>query len=145
MENNSLIGQYSPDFEIPTTTGEVYHFGSELKRHKLIVVSFIHQDSHSMIVYLKNLYDQFKDQGLGIVVINADTGVSLDTMKELKQSENFDFPYIRDTTGDVVKSFNVDQMPTVFAIDHQFVVRYGGQVEANETELQTMIADLLNA
>jgi len=50
-------------------------------------------------------------------------------MKQYAQEQELNFPYLRDTTQDVAKSFKVLVMPTVYLLDSDAVIRYQGSID----------------
>jgi peroxiredoxin len=50
-------------------------------------------------------------------------------MKIFAQNQGLNFPYLWDSTQDVMRSFGVEYTPTAFLIDQSGVVRYKGQID----------------
>lgn len=133
----NTIGNYAPDFELPGIDREVYHLGSYLKKFKAIGVVFIGNDIPEVNQYIERLNQiqtEFKDQGFTLVGIDSNyrqeaIAESFEVMKRFAQEQNLAFPYLRDPTQDVAKSFKAKVMPTVFLLDRDTVIRYQGPID----------------
>ena len=133
----NTIGNFAPDFEIPGIDQEVYHLGSYRQKFKAIAVIFMDNDSPEVKHYidrLKEIQADFGSQGFTIMGINSnhDSEAITDTMEKMKQyaqEQKLNFPYLRDTTQDVAKSFKVQVMPTVYLLDSDAVIRYQGGID----------------
>jgi peroxiredoxin len=133
----NTIGNYAPDFEIPGIDKEVYHLGSYRREFKAIAVIFMSNnipDVDSYIERLNQIQAEFIDQGFTIIGIDSNhrqesIAESFELMKNYAQAKNITFPYLRDPTQDVAKSFKVQLMPTVFLLDSDAVIRYEGRID----------------
>ena len=133
----STIGKYSPDFEIPGIDKEVYHLGTELKKYKAIAVVFMGNDSPEVDKYvdrLKEIQAEFQPQGVTIIGIDSNyrqepIADSFESMKSFAAKHELNFPYLKDPTQDVAKSFKAQLMPTVFLLDNQTIIRYAGRID----------------
>lgn len=133
----NTIGNYAPDFEIPGIDQEVYHLGSYRKKFKAIAVVFMgneYPDVDQYIERLKEIQTDFGDQSFTLMGIDSNycpesITESMQTMKNYAQSKNLNFPYLRDPTQDVAKSFKVQVIPTVYLLDSDGVIRYQGKID----------------
>lgn len=133
----NTIGNNAPDFEIPGIDQEVYHLGSYRQKFKAIAVVFMDNDSPEVQQYtdrLKQIQADFGGQDFTIMGINSShdaEGISntMEQMKQYAQEKKLNFPYLRDTTQDVAKSFKVLVMPTVYLLDSDAVIRYQGSID----------------
>lgn len=141
----NTIGNYAPDFEIPSIDKEVCHLGSYRQKYKAIAVVFmdnISSDVEPYIERLKQIQTDFSSGGFTVMAIdsghrNEPIAKSMETMKEYARKRNLNFPYLRDTTQDVAKSFKVKVIPTVYLLDSDGVIRYQGRIDDNaESENQ---------
>lgn len=140
----NTIGNFAPDFEIPGIDKEVYHLGSYRQKYKAIAVVFMDNDSLEVKQYidrLKQIQVDFGGQDFTIIGINSshyseDNANTMEKMKQYAQAQELNFPYLRDTTQDVAKSFKVSVMPTVYLLDSDAVIRYQGSIDdcAESTE-----------
>jgi peroxiredoxin len=131
------IGNYAPDFEIPGIDKKVYHLGSYLKNYKAIAVVFIGNISSDVDRYierLKQIQTDFAAQGFTIIAIDSNhrdepIAESMATMHKYAQDNELNFPYLRDPTQDVAKSFKAKVIPTVYLLDSNSVIRYQGRID----------------
>ncbi|MDJ0535089.1 MAG: thioredoxin family protein [Xenococcaceae cyanobacterium MO_207.B15] len=137
--DKKLVGGYAPDFELPGMDEEVGHLGRYLKQYQAIAVIFISNQCpyvHQYLDRIKKIQADFHPQGFSFIAINSnDSGNTLqesfETMKGFAQQHNLSFPYLRDSTQDVAKSFGVQVTPEVFLLDNKSVVRYAGNIDDN--------------
>jgi peroxiredoxin len=146
------VGDYAPDFELPGIDKKVYHLGRYLTEFKAIAVVFIDNDSAENDLYLdrlKAIQSEFAPQGVTLIGINSNDdrdslANSVEKMQHFAQKHDLTFPYLRDPTQDVAKSFKVKVMPTAFLLDNTTVIRYGGKIdEPGEEYLRNSIVSLL--
>ncbi len=132
-----VIGGYAPDFEIPGIDKQVYHLGSYRQNFKAIAVVFIDNESPEVPQYIDRLNQiqaEFAPQGFTLIGINSNyrpeaIADSFTSMKKFAEEKNLSFPYLRDPTQDVARSFKATVMPTVFLLDDKAVIRYAGQID----------------
>ena len=132
----NTIGNYAPDFEIPGIDKEVYHLGSYRQKYKAIAVVFMN-DSPQLDPYiesLKQIQTDFGERDFILMGIDSDyrtepIAKSMETMREYANAKNLNFPYLRDSTQDVAKSFKVQVIPTVYLLDSDAVIRYQGKID----------------
>ena len=133
----NTIGNYAPDFEIPGIDREVYHLGSYRKKYKAIAVVFmgnVSSDVDRYIERLKQIQTDFGSQGFTLMGIDSNyrfepMADSLEKMKKYAQDKELNFPYLRDPTQDVAKSFKAKLIPTAYLLDSDAVIRYQGRVD----------------
>lgn len=133
----NTIGNYAPDFELPGIDKEVYHLGSYLKKFKAIAVIFMGNDIPEVNKYterLNQIQAEFKDRGVTLIGIDSNyrqeaIAESFEVMKRFAQEQNLTFPYLRDPTQDVAKSFKAKIIPTVYLLDRDTVIRYQGPID----------------
>jgi peroxiredoxin len=134
---NTPINSYAPDFELPGIDERVYHLGRYLGNYRAVAVVFIGNNCTYVNAYLdrlKQIQAKFESQGFSIIAINSnDNGGTLEesfeSMKSFAEKHNLNFPYLRDPTQDVAKSFKVTVTPEVFLLDRQAIIRYKGSID----------------
>jgi peroxiredoxin len=139
MEKTTLIGCYAPDFELPGTDGQVHHLARYLERYRAIGVVVMCNHCPYVKGYierLKAIQTEFAGQGFTLVGINSNDDSrypddSFENMATFASQNGLNFPYLRDVTQDVARSFEADRTPEVFLIDQQGMVRYSGLVDDN--------------
>ena len=133
----NIIGGYAPDFEIPGIDKEVYHLGTYRQKFKAIAVVFMDNESpevHQYIDRLNQIQAEFASQGFTLMGLDSNYRAeaiadSLTSMKKFAEENNLSFPYLRDPTQDVAKSFKAKVIPTVFLLDDNAIIRYAGQID----------------
>jgi peroxiredoxin len=133
----NTIGNFAPDFEIPGIDTEVYHLGSYRKKFKAIAVVFMDSESTEVAQYierLKQIQVDFSSQGFTLMAIDSSYRAeaiadSIEGMKQYAQEKSLNFPYLRDTTQDVAKSFKAKVIPTAYLLDSDAVIRYQGSID----------------
>lgn len=137
--NRELVGNHAPDFELPGVDGEVYHLGRYRENFQAIAVIIIGNQCPQTIKYLdrlKEIQAQFASKKFTIVAINSNDSTSnlqesFADMKAFAADNELNFPYLRDPTQDVAKSFGAQVSPEVFLLDNNAVIRYVGQIDDN--------------
>ena len=132
----NTIGNYAPDFEIPGIDKEVYHLGSYRRKFSAIAVVFM-SDSPEMAQYterLKEIQNDFGSEKFTIMGIDSNyrsepIAQSMEAMQEYAKKQQLNFPFLRDSTQDVAKSFKVKVLPTVYLLDSDGVIRYQGRID----------------
>lgn len=155
------IGSYAPDFEVPGVDDEVHHLARYLEKYQVVAVIFISNNCPYVQPYLKRLKElqaEFADRGVTLIGMNAndttqDRSEGLDRMKVFATQSGLNFPYLRDVTGDVARSFGAEKTPEAFVLDSQGILRYRGQIDDNPADaaavqvpyLRQAIAQVLQA
>ena len=136
------IGSYAPDFEVPGVDDEVHHLARYLEKYQVVAVIFISNSCPYVQPYLerlKQLQTEFADMGGTLIGMNAndatqDRAESLEMMKVFATESGLNFPYLRDVTQDVARSFGADKTPEAFLLDSQGILRYRGQIDDNRAD-----------
>ncbi|HEY9647768.1 MAG TPA: thioredoxin family protein [Chroococcidiopsis sp.] len=140
MENTGTpIGSYAPDFELPGTDGSVHHLSHYLEKFKAIGVIVMCNHCPYVRMYLdrlKQLQELIQPQGATLVGINANDDShypddSFEKMGLFVTEHQLNFPYLRDVTQDVVRSFGAELTPEAFLIDQAGILRYRGLIDDN--------------
>lgn len=145
--NKSSVGDYAPDFEIPGIDDRVHHLGRYLEKFKAIGVVFIGNKFPQVEEYiqrLKKIQTEFESQGFTLIAINSnDAGETMEESFEAMQSfareKQLNFPYLRDPTQDVAKSFGAEVIPEAFLLDSQAVIRYAGKIDDSPEATDSLV------
>jgi len=159
-DNNTPIGTYAPDFELLGTDHQVHHLSRYLERFSIICVISMSNNCDYVEMYLdriRSIQLEFATNSFTLIGLNGNetndpTGSTFDKMKIFAHKKELNFPYLWDSTQDVMRSFGVESTPTAFLIDQSGVVRYKGQIDDHPQDesitgqdyLRSAIACLLN-
>ncbi len=135
--NNTSVGSYAPDFELPGIDEQVHHLSRYL--NKFIAVGVISMSNNCPYVKLylerlKKIQLEFYKQGFTIIGLNGNDATQLPTedfesMKAFAKVNQLNFPYLWDSTQDVTRSFGIIKTPMAFLIDTKGIVRYKGMID----------------
>lgn len=145
--NKSSVGDYAPDFEIPGIDKQVHHLGRYLNNFKAVGVVFLGNKFPHVEEYiqrLKNIQTEFESQDFTLIAINSnDSGgtieESFEAMQSFAEKQQLNFPYLRDPTQDVAKSFGAELIPAAFLIDSQSVICYRGKIDDSPESTDSIV------
>ncbi|MBD2058900.1 thioredoxin family protein [Oculatella sp. FACHB-28] len=131
------IGSYAPDFELPGIDGMVHHLARYLEKAPAVGVIFMCNHCPYVQLYLsrlKQIQTDFQSQGFTLIGINANDDKrypddSFENMKQFAAAQQLNFPYLRDITQDVAKTFGAEKTPEAFLIDRSGILRYSGLID----------------
>ncbi|MEC4986546.1 MAG: thioredoxin family protein [Oscillatoria sp. PMC 1068.18] len=137
QKNDSPVGQYAPDFELPGIDGQVHHLSRYLEKFRVVAVIFMCNHCPDVRLYLERLKEiqaSFQGEGFTAIAINAndinkDPEDSFEKMKSFAIEQKLNFPYLWDPSQDVASCFDAKVTPEVFLVDHAGVVRYRGRID----------------
>ncbi len=149
----SPVGHYAPDFELPSVDGDVYHLTRCRQAYQALGIVFLSDDCPVVQAYvgrLKQLQADFAPQGFTLIGINANDAAqspedSFDGMKGFALEYQLTFPYLRDPSQDVARSFRAERTPQAFLLDQEGIVRYCGALDDNPTAEAVRVAYLREA
>ncbi len=132
------IGQRAPDFTLPGADGKDHSLNS-YKEKKIVIVVFTCNHCPYVQAYedrLLSIQRDYADKGVQLIAINPNDSSgypedSFDNMVKRAQKKNFTFPYLRDKTQRVARSYGAEYTPEVFVLNSRFEVRYIGRVDDN--------------
>lgn len=155
------IGDRVPDFELPGIDGEVYHLSPYRQMFKGIGVIFMCNHCPTVRQYLARLQQiqaDFAEQQFTLIGINPNDADrfpddSFENMKVFAAEQQLTFPYLRDSSQDVARSFGAQITPEVFLIDPEGILCYRGAIDdtpsstqaAQASYFRNAIAALLNS
>ncbi|MBI4780587.1 MAG: thioredoxin family protein [Oscillatoriophycideae cyanobacterium NC_groundwater_1537_Pr4_S-0.65um_50_18] len=150
METMSTsIGSYAPDFELPGTDHTVHHLTRYLEKFRAVGVVIICNHCPYVRLYvdrLQQIQADFQDQGFTLVAINGNDEQrypedGFEPMKAFAAEQQLNFPYLRDITQDVVRSFGAKHTPEVYLLDRLGIIRYQGAIDDNPQNPQAVERD----
>ena len=86
-------------------------------------------------------YETHKENGFVVLAVNSQEGAS--TVKNFIQSNDFTFPVLLDTQGQVMDRYHVRALPTSFIIDRNGVIQHIQTGEITSQQLQAIVEPLL--
>ncbi|MDX2216622.1 MAG: thioredoxin family protein [Oculatellaceae cyanobacterium bins.114] len=140
------IGGYAPDFELPGVDGSVHHLARYLKQFQAVGVVFMCNHCPYVKLYLerlKQVQNEFQAQGFTLIGINANDDThypddSFENMKQFVTETQLNFPYLRDVSQDVARSFGADRTPEIFLLDQEGVLRYNGAIDDHAQDIRAV-------
>ncbi len=141
IETHLKIGSKLPDFNLPGTDGKNYS-ASIFKESKVLVIMFTCNHCPYVRAYegrLVKLQDYFKNKGVNFVAINANDEEnypedSFENMVKRAKEKGYNFPYLRDKTQGVAKTFGASFTPEIFVFDEKRIMQYHGRIDDNWQE-----------
>lgn len=123
-------GMEAPDFSLRTVSGEKRSF-SDLKGKKLTILVFWSTwsaKSEKVLARMQKLHEQYKDQGLSIVGLNADeqtvSDATIGEIKNVSAKLNIGFPMLVDQGLVAFNDYGVIALPTTVIVDSGRVIKY---------------------
>ncbi len=135
------IGSKLPEFNLSATDGKNYSPNS-FNLNKLLVVMFTCNHCPYVQAYedrLIKLQRDFKDKGVAFIAINANDEKNypednFDNMVKRAKEKGFNFPYLRDKTQEIARTFGAVRTPEIFAFDKERILCYHGEIDDNWKE-----------
>lgn len=136
--NMMPLGTKAPYFELPnpSESSEIQSL-EELKGEKGTLVVFM--CNHCPFVLhiidkLSELYEDYQEQGIEFIAINANDHVAYpadapEKMIEFQVERKFDFPYLFDESQIVAKAYDAACTPDFFFFDSKLDLVYRGQMD----------------
>lgn len=133
------VGDRAPDFELPGVDDEVHHLTPYCQKYQAIATIFMSNACPVVQGYLerlKHLQNEFQTQNVIFIGINANDADkvpqdSFENMKTFAAQQELNFPYLRDPSQDVARSFGATTTPEVFLLDRGGFIRYRGAIDDN--------------
>jgi peroxiredoxin len=147
----TAIGSYAPDFELPGTDHQVHHLARYLEQYQAVGVIIMCNHCPYVRLYLdrlKAIQTKFQAQNFTLIGINANDDQafpedSFENMEAFAAEQQLNFPYLRDVTQDVARSFGASRTPEAFLIDQKGVLCYKGAIDDNPQTVPNVKANYL--
>lgn len=125
------VGSQAPRFELPDTEGNSHALSND---GGTTVVVFTCNHCPYALAWHDRITDAARDYGDGRVrflAINSNDTTrypadSLEAMRERVREEQWQFPYLHDSTQEVAREWGARTTPDVFVVDGEGVLRYRG-------------------
>lgn len=138
MNEPLKIGEPAPDFNLPGTDGKNYCLNSFNDKTGLIVIFSCNHCPYVMAYEDRIICVQadYKEKGIQVVAINSNDSSaypedSFENMKLRAQKKLFNFPYLRDETQELAKSFGATHTPEIFLFDKERKLAFHGKIDDN--------------
>ncbi len=132
------LGEVAPDFNLPGVDDRIYSL-ADLADAKAAVIVF--SCNHCPYVIgsedrLIALHHDYTPRGMGLIAINSNEADnhptdSFEHMVEHADEKGFEFPYVRDESQDVARSYGALRTPHFFVFDAERKLRYTGRMDDN--------------
>lgn len=99
---------------------------------KPVAVVFVGSDCPLAKLYaprLEEIFQQYKEQGVGVVAINSNVQDSLEKIRAYARVHKVTFPVLKDPDNKVADLFDAERTPHAFVLDADRVVRYVGRID----------------
>jgi peroxiredoxin len=130
-----IIGRHLPDFLLPDTTSKqvaLHDLIAKAGDKGLVIVYFMGTDCPISNLYLKDLADlakRYEKQGVQIVGIQANAGITPARAAEHARQFKVAFPVLIDAGQRVARQFGATRTAEVFVLDRLRSVRYHGEID----------------
>ncbi|HEY7328298.1 MAG TPA: redoxin domain-containing protein [Gemmataceae bacterium] len=104
----------------------------QLKDKKAIVVVFLSYEcpvSTSYSSVLAELAKSYRDKQVAFVAVNSSDDSDAARIAEQAAEYKLPFPVFKDESFRAADAFKADTVPSVFVLDHNFVLRYRGRID----------------
>ena len=121
-ETGAQIGNLAPGFQLQDLDGNTVSLGD--LRGQPVMVNFWASwcgPCRAEMPHIQAVFEEWQDQGLVILAINIEETASL--VRQFMQDNNFSFPVLLDTNGDVAGKYNVSGIPVTFFIDKDGIIQ----------------------
>lgn len=131
------LGSPAQVFRLPDTRNGEFVSLEDIRGEKGTLVMFICNHCpfvKHVISELTSLGNEYQSKGFGVVAISSNDvenypDDSPEKMKELAESEGFEFPYLYDESQDVAKAYDATCTPDFFLFDSNLACVYRGQLD----------------
>jgi peroxiredoxin len=134
------IGSAAPEFNLVATDGATYSLKS-FESKKALVVMFSCNHCPYVQAYEDRIMEIQKDYSddLQVVAINSNDDMnypedSFANMTSRANMRGFNFPYLRDETQKVAKSYGATHTPEIFLFDKERRLTFHGKIDDNWQE-----------
>ena len=135
------IGEAAPGFDLPSVDGKKYSLDT-FRDKAVVVVMFTTNHCPYVQAYEDRLIAIRKDyasRGVALVAINSNEDKnypedSFENMITRAKNKGFNFPYLRDATQSVARSYGAQYTPEIFVFDKDRRLVYHGRIDGDWKE-----------
>jgi len=127
----SFIGKTVANFVLPDGSGKQTSL-ADFSDKKCVVVFFLGTScpiSNLYLTELNQLQKEFADQGLQVIGVNSNSGVTLEEIAKHSREFKAAFPVLLDEGQRVAKQMGAIRTAEAYLLDQQSIVRYHGRVD----------------
>ena len=140
------IGQKGPDFRGLLDVGGKKYSLSDFAAKKIVVVIFSCNHCPTVVAYedrMVQIQRDYAGKGVGLVAINPNDDKkypddSYQEMVKRARAKGFTFPYLRDETQEVARSYGAQRTPEVYVLDSERRLRYHGRIDDNVNDAKSV-------
>lgn len=143
-EEKNMVGQLTPNLEMIYLNGEKADI-EDLRGRTLVLYlwSTWAPSVPKEMWFLNQLNRQNSAQRLAIIALNIGSRDRLEKIEYYVNRRNIDLPVVT-STSDVLSQFNVKDVPAVFIIDKNGIIRYEALGQIDGTEFSKALAGVLS-
>lgn len=147
------LGGRIPQFSLPATDGSTYS-SSDLQGDKATVIMFwcnhcpYVMPNQDRVIAMQREYGERGVKFSAICANNALThpADSFENMRIRAEEKGYNFPYLRDESQEITRTFGAQRTPEVYLFDSEGVLRYHGRIDDNYEDVNRARShDLRNA
>lgn len=130
-ETPSKVGQQIPNFVLQDLDGKQVAL-ADFHNAPVLVALFLGTEcpiANQYIPQLKELGERFHPLGVQFVIINSNSGDSIEKLRKHKADFGLDFPILSDPSQEVADIFGAERMTQCFVLDYRRIVRYSGRID----------------
>ena len=143
------LGSFAIDFHLKGVDGKTYSLKNFADK-KAIVVVFSCNHCPYVQAYesrMVQLQQDYLPRGVTLVAINSNDEEnypedSFENMVKRVKEKGLNFPYLRDETQDIARSYGAICTPHVFAFDQNRVLQYKGRIDDNRNPDAVKVQEL---
>lgn len=135
------FGSQAPDFSLPGIDGKTYSLASCAGKKILVIIFMCNHCPYVQACWdrLIELQKEFGDRDIQLVGINSNDDTvypedSFEMMKKYAAERSHNFPYLRDKSQEVAKSYGAVCTPDIFVYDENRALVYHGRIDDNWKE-----------
>lgn len=127
----SRVGRQIPNFVLDDLDGKQVAL-ADFHNDRVLVVLFLGTEcpiANQYIPQIKSLADRFHSSGVRFLIVNSNSGDSLEKLRKHKAEYQIDFPILSDPRQEVADIFAAERMTQCFVLDYRRIVRYSGRID----------------
>jgi len=143
----TVLADEAPDFTLEDTEGDLFSL-SDQEIEGLLILDFWAtwcKPCKNELPYLQKLYDEYKDNGLEMILIAEDSPKTQSKVKPYVSSKGYDFRVLLDPDQEVLTLFQGSNLPYQVIIDSDgnIIETHQGYTYGDEVILEKKIRELL--